>query len=67
MHKNSGSDSQPCFVYNSVLVSNSAIRSRRFGYGGGTYSEARSLFSTMSVYNNNGGGIVYTDETSLIQ
>ena len=56
MHKNSGSDSQPCFVYNSVLVSNSAFRRDGFGYGGGIYSEAGVVFDNV-VYNNNGGGI----------
>lgn len=66
MHKNSGSDSQPCFVYNSVLVSNSAFRRDGFGYGGGIYSEAGVVFDNV-VYNNNGGGICVYDETSICQ
>ena len=65
MHKNSGSDSQPCFVYNSVLVSNSAFRRDGFGYGGGIYSEAGVVFDNV-VYNNNGGGICVYDETSIV-
>ena len=65
MHKNSGSDSQPCFVYNSVLVYNSAFRRDGFGYGGGIYSEAGVVFDNV-VYNNNGGGICVYDETSIV-
>lgn len=59
MHKNSGSDSQPCFVYNSVLVSNSAFRRD------GSDMEAVSIpkqesFSTMSFTIITGAVFVYT-------
>lgn len=63
--KNSGSDAQRCFVYNSVLVSNSALNRLGYGYGGGIYSEAGVIFNNV-IYNNNGGGICVYDATSIV-
>ena len=65
IRKNRGSDTQRCFVYNSVFVSNSALGRSGQGYGGGIYSEAGVVFNNL-VNNNNGGGICVYDETSIV-
>lgn len=63
--KNSGADTQRCFVYNSVMVSNSALDRSGYGFGGGIYSEAGIIFNNV-VYNNNGGGVCVYDATSIV-
>ena len=65
IRKNSGTDTQRCFVYNSVFVSNSAFNRYGLGHGGGIYSEAGVIFNNL-IYNNNGGGICVYDETSIV-
>ena len=65
IRKNSGSDSQRCFVYGSVMVSNSALNRYGYGYGGGIYSETGVIFNNL-IYNNNGGGICAYDATSIV-
>lgn len=65
IRKNRGADAQRCFVYGSVLVSNSALNRYGYGYGGGIYSETGVIFNNL-IYNNNGGGICVYDATSIV-
>ena len=65
MQKGNDTASRPCFVYNSVFVSNSAFSRSGVGLGGGIYSQSGVIFNNL-IYNNNGGGICAYDATSIV-
>ena len=65
MQKGNDTASRPCFVYNSVFVSNSAFSRTGVGLGGGIYSQSGVIFNNL-IYNNNGGGICAYDATSIV-